>query len=169
MPIIFWRTGLNFFWLWYVKKVKWEMCAPWYVLLLFYVRWLLYLLWQYRLWSFTFRDTKSNIFCLKMKSSKGFFDIFLNKMLESLQNLGPINKNKLLLNMTYMKSTNNKSCTFSEKLCLELFIRTWFFAKIFQNQMLKVKIGHFFSLKLQSFQIKRYWSLPWRHFRLKSY
>jgi len=45
--------------------------------------------------------------------------------------------------MTYMKSTNNKNCTFSEKLYPELFIRTWFVAEIFQNQMLKVKIGIF--------------------------
>jgi len=57
--------------------------------------------------------------------------------------------------MTYMKSTNNKNCTFSEKLYPELFIRTWFVAEIFQNQMLKVKIGIFFK-NLPSFQIERY-------------
>jgi len=78
-----------------------------------------------------------------VKSFKGFFDIFRNGMIASLQNLRPIFKNKLLLNMTYMKSTNNKNCTLSEKLNPELLIRTWFFAEIFQNQMLKVKIWHF--------------------------
>ena len=36
----------------------------------------IYQVWQYRLWSFTFLDTKSNIFLLKSEVSKGFFDIF---------------------------------------------------------------------------------------------
>ena len=36
----------------------------------------IYQVWQYRLWSFTFLDTKSNISLLKSEVSKGFFDIF---------------------------------------------------------------------------------------------
>jgi len=56
--------------------------------------------------------------------------------------------------MTDMKSTNNKNCTFSEKLYPELFIRTWFVAEIFQNQMLKVKIGIFFKKTCHHFKLK---------------
>ena len=36
----------------------------------------IYQVWQYRLWSFTFLDTKSIIFLLKSEVSKGFIDIF---------------------------------------------------------------------------------------------
>ena len=36
----------------------------------------IYQVWQYRLWSFTFSDTKSNIFLIKSEVSKGFIDIF---------------------------------------------------------------------------------------------
>ena len=45
--------------------------------------------------------------------------------------------------MTYMKSTNDKNCTFCEKIDTEFFIRTHFFTEIFQNQVLKVQICHF--------------------------
>ena len=43
-------------------------------------------------------------------------------MLASLQNLGLFLQNKLFLNMTYMKSTNNKNCTFSEKNLPKFFL-----------------------------------------------
>ena len=45
--------------------------------------------------------------------------------------------------MTYMKSTNNKNCTSSEKNLPRIFYQELVFTEIFQNQMLKVQICHF--------------------------
>ena len=47
--------------------------------------------------------------------------------------------------MTYIKSINNKNCTFSEKNVPRIlnFLSEPVLTEIFQNQMLKVKIWHF--------------------------
>ena len=51
--------------------------------------------WQYRLWSFTFGDIQNpRDFCLKVKCSKGFLDMFWNGMMASLQNLGQFLQDK---------------------------------------------------------------------------
>jgi len=46
-----------------------------------------------------------------------------------IQNLGQFLRNKLLVNMTHMKSTNNKDCTFSEKLYPDFESQNWSFKK----------------------------------------
>ena len=54
-------------------------------------------------------------FCLKLRCSNGLFNIFWNEMMAGLQNLVQFLQNKLFLNMTCIKSTNNKNCTSTEK------------------------------------------------------
>ena len=56
--------------------------------------------------------------------------------------------------MAYIKSTNNKIRTLSEKNLPRTFYQEMFITEIFQNQMLKVKIWHFYAMPL--FHFKRY-------------
>ena len=68
-------------------------------------------------------------FWLKVNCSKVLFDIFQNGMMASLQIWS--NFYNSFLDMTHMKCTNIKSCTYIEKKYPELFIRTCFFTEIF--------------------------------------
>lgn len=65
-----------------------------------------------------------------------------------IQNSGQFLRNKLLLNVTHMKSTDNKDCTFSEKLYPELLIRCGFLLKCFNIRFsFYLKTCHHFKLK----------------------
>ena len=71
--------------------------------------------------------------CLKVNCSTRFFDIhILNWNDCESTKCGPIFTKLTFLNMTYMKSKNNKNCSFGEKFT-QNFYQDMFFSEIFQS------------------------------------